>query len=105
MIGWRSSRIGAGDHLVEATSSAASWIGGWEGEGDVVCSPPTIMTETGGEYVSSVIKAGCGMMEERTSGPLLPVIKAGCCGRLAIKKTATTLGDAYGAQLSAHLQC
>ena len=76
MIGWRSSRIGAGDHLVEATSSAASWIGGWEGEGDVVCSPPTIMTETGGEYVSSVIKAGCGMMEERTSGPLLPVIKA-----------------------------
>ena len=86
MIGWRSSRIGAGDHLVEATSSAASWIGGWEGEGDVVCSPPTIMIETGGEYASSVIKAGCG-------------------GRLAIKKTATTLGDAYGAQLSAHLQC
>ena len=34
MIGWRSSRIGAGDHLVEATSSAASWIGGWEGGGD-----------------------------------------------------------------------
>ena len=52
-----------------------------------------------------ITKAGCGMMEERTSGPLLPVIKAGRGGRLAIKKTATTLGDAYGAQLSAHPQC
>ena len=85
-MGGGAPGLEAGDHQMETTSSAASWIGGWEGEGDVVCSPPTIMTETGGEYASSVIKAGCG-------------------GRLAIKKTATTLGDAYGAQLSAHLQC
>ena len=102
----------AGDHQMETTSSAASWIGGWEGGGDDDVRRCVLTTDTSSvatvlcglswmvkvEEMLSVIhplsdvsivtgdgwrrcilccpllpitKAGCGMMEERTSGPLL----------------------------------